>query len=160
VKTHSAFAAIRHTGDTRHKLEEAKRLGRQYFTTIQANRTAMLAMRDTGVKTEDLQRFFQDCYSKHFRIVEFNAKTEPDERAAERAKQGYSEFVKRFENEKRIAGSTAWNMANAYTGWLQHDKGVGKIPQRTAQRRYESSLFGVTASRSAEAFRIALQLAS
>jgi phage/plasmid-like protein (TIGR03299 family) len=159
VKTHSAFAAIRHTGNTRQKLDEAKRLGRQYFTTIQANRAAMLAMRDTGVKTEDLQRFFHDCYSKHFGKVEFNAKTEAEERAAERAKEGYSEFVKRFENEKRIAGSTAWNMANAYTGWLQHDKGVGKIPQRTAQRRYESSLFGVTASRSVEAFRIALSLA-
>lgn len=45
VKTHSAFAAIRHTGDTRFKLEEAKRLGRQYFKTMQANREAMLAMR-------------------------------------------------------------------------------------------------------------------
>ena len=160
VKTHSAFAAIRHTGDTRHKLEEAKRLGRQYFTTMQANRDAMLAMRDTGVKTEDLQRFFHDCYSKHFGKVEFNAKTEAEERAAERAKAGYAAYVKRFENEKRIAGSTAWNMANAYTGFLQHDRGVGKIPQRTAQRRYESSLFGVTASRSVEAFRIALSLTS
>ena len=160
VKTHSAFAAIRHTGDTRHKLEEAKRLGRQYFTTMQANREAMLAMRDTGVKTEDLQKFFNDVYSKHFGKVEFNAKTEAEERAAERAKAGYAAYVKRFENEKRIAGSTAWNMANAYTGFLQHDRGVGKIPQRTAQRRYESSLFGVTASRSVEAFRMALQLSS
>ena len=68
--------------------------------------------------------------------------------------------MKRFENEKRIAGSTEWNMANAYTGFLQHDRGVGKIPQQTAQRRYESSLFGVTASRSVEAFRIALSLTS
>ncbi|HQX50057.1 MAG TPA: DUF932 domain-containing protein [Planctomycetaceae bacterium] len=160
VRKHSAFAAIRHTGDTRLKLEEAKRLGRQYFTTMQANREAMLAMRDTGVKTEDLQRFFHDCYSKHFGIVNFNAKTEAEERAAERAKAGYAEYVKRFENEKRVAGSTAWNMANAYTGWLQHDRGVGKNPQKTAQRRYESALFGVTASRSVEAFRVALELAS
>ena len=45
VKPHSAFAAIRHTSDTRHKLEEAKRLGRQYFRTVQSNREAMLAMR-------------------------------------------------------------------------------------------------------------------
>jgi len=160
VRKHSAFAAIRHTGDTRLKLEEAKRLGRQYFTTMQANREAMLAMRDTGVKTEDLQRFFHDCYSKHFGPVNFNAKTEAEERAAERAKAGYAEYVKRFESEKRIAGSTAWNMANAYTGWLQHDRGVGKYPQKTAQRRYESSLFGVTAGRSVEAFRVALELAS
>ncbi len=160
VKAHSAFAAIRHTGNTRQKLEEAKRLGRQYFTTIQANRTAMLAMRDTGVKSEDLQKFFQECYTKHFGAVGLNSKTDAEERAAERARQGYSEFVKRFENEKRIAGSTVWNMANAYTGWLQHDRGVGKDPQKTAQSRYESSLFGVTASRSVEAFRLALMLAS
>ncbi len=151
----SFSSAIRHTGDTGLKLEKAKRLGRQYFTTMQANREAMLAMRDTGVKTEDLQRFFHDCYAKHFGPVDFN-----DTEAEERAKNGYAEYVKRFENEKRVAGSTVWNMANAYTGWLQHDRGVGKYPQKTAQRRYESSLFGVTASRSVEAFRMALELAS
>lgn len=117
-------------------------------------------MRDIGVKTEDLQRFFHDCYSRHFGQINFSPKTEAEERAAERAKAGYAADVKRFENEKRIAGSTGWNMANAYTGFLQHDRGVGKIPQRTAQRRYESSLFGVTASRSVEAFRIALSLTS
>lgn len=160
VKRHAAFATIRHTGDTRQKIEEAKRLGRQYLVTMQANREAMLALRDTAVKTEDLQRFFHECYARHFGHVPLNAQTEQEHRAAERAKEGYARFVKRFDSERSVAGSTVWNMANAYTGWLQHDKGVGRNPQKTAQRRLESSLFGVLASRSVEAFRVALELAS
>jgi phage/plasmid-like protein (TIGR03299 family) len=160
VKSHAAFVTIRHTGDTRQKIEEAKRLGRQYFITIKANHEAMLAMRDTAVKTEDMQKFYHECYSKHFGHVDFNAKTEEEQRKADRAKDGYADFAKRFDNERRVAGATVWNMANAYTGWLQHDKGVGKNPQKTANRRYESSLFGVTATRSVEAFRVALELVS
>lgn len=160
VRTHAAFATIRHTGDTRQKIAEARRLGRQYLVTMQANRNAMLAMRDTAVKSEDLQRFFHECYAKQFGPVVINAQTESEQRQAERAKAGFADFSKRFESERRIAGTTVWNMANAYTGWLQHDKGVGRNPQKTAQRRYESALFGVTASRSVEAFRVALQLVS
>jgi phage/plasmid-like protein (TIGR03299 family) len=160
VRGHAAFSAIRHTGDTRQKLEEAKRLGRHYLMTMKANREVMLVMRDTAVKSDDLQRFFHSCYSKHFGPVELNAKNEAAQQAADRAKDGYTKFLERFEREKRIAGTTVWNMANAYTGWLQHDKGVGKDPQKTVKRRYESSLFGVIASRSVEAFRVALDLAS
>ena len=140
VKTHSAFAAIRHTGDTRHKLEEAKRLGLQYFTNVQANREAMLAMRDTGVKTEDLQRFFHDCYSKHFGKVEFNAKTEAEERAAERAKFArhpfrehchtvFAEFRSCFllplENHLFVAMCDARAMSSS-TGWPSLNNSVSR----------------------------------
>jgi len=160
VRKESGIVVIRHTGDMKSKIEQAKRLGRTYFATIKANREAMLALRDTAVKTADLQKFFHECYSKHFSNVQMDAKTEEQERAVQRMKEGFGDYVKRFEKEKSVAGTTAWNMANAYTWWLQHCKGVGKNPQKTAGKRMESSLFGVSASRSVEAFRVALGLAS
>jgi hypothetical protein len=159
VKRQTSIAVIRHTGDMKSKIEEAKRLGRAYFTTVKANRDAMLELRNTAVKTEDLQKFFHGVYEKHFGAVQMNAKDEAQERAVQRMKDGFGEYMLRFEKEKKIAGATAWNMANAYTWWLQHCKGVGKNPQKSAQRRYESSLFGVNASRSVEAFQSALGMA-
>jgi phage/plasmid-like protein (TIGR03299 family) len=159
LKTHASFAVIRHTGDTRHKLDEAKRLGQLYFTTVKANREAMLELRGTAVKTEDLQKFFYGVYEKHFGAVQMNAKTEAQERAVELMKEGFGQYMMRFEKEKSIAGPTAWNMANAYTWWLQHCKGVGKDARKTANRRYESALFGVSATRSVEAFHAALIMA-
>lgn len=160
VRRAESLVVIRHSGDMKSKIAEAKRLGKTYFATIKANREAMLALRDTAVKTEDLQKFFHGVYEKHFDAVQMNAKTEEQEKAVQKMKDGFGEFVMRFEKEKNVAGATAWNMANAYTWWLQHCKGVGKNPQKTAQRRYESALFGVSASRSVEAFRMALELAS
>lgn len=159
VKRAASLFVIRHTGDTKSKIKEAKRLGRAYFTTIQANREAMLELRNTAVKTQDLQEFFHGCYTKHFGQVQKDATTEEQQRAADRMKESFGDYVKRFESEKHVAGATAWNMANAYTWWLQHKKGAGKDPQKTAQRRLESSLFGVSASRSVDAFRMALEMA-
>ena len=159
VKTASSLFVIRHTGDTKSKIEEAKRLGRAYFVTIKANKEAMLELRNTAVKTQDLQEFFHGCYTKHFGQVQKDAKTEEQQRAVDRMKESFGDYVQRFEYEKKVAGATAWNMANAYTWWLQHKKGAGKNPQKTAQKRFESALFGVSASRSVEAFKMALEMA-
>jgi phage/plasmid-like protein (TIGR03299 family) len=159
VKRQASYAVIRHTGDVKSKLAEAGRLGKLYFATVKANRESMLELRNTAVKTADLQKFFHGVYEKQFGIVQAEAKTEAQEREIEKMKEGFGQFVKRFEQEKSLAGATAWNMANAYTWWLQHSKGVGKNPQATAQRRLESSLFGASAKRSVEAFRVALEMA-
>ena len=159
VKRQASYAVIRHTGDVKSKLEEAGRLGKLYFATVKANHEAMLELRRTAVKTADLQKFFHGVYEKHFGAVQMEAKTEAQMRAVEKMKDGFGQFMMRFEKEKSLAGATAWNMANAYTWWLQHCKGIGKNPQKTAQKRYESALFGVSASRSVEAFRAALEMA-
>lgn len=158
VKNTQSWAVIRHSGDVKSKLAEAGRLGRQYLVTCKANREAMLDLRATGVKHEDLMKFFGTTYQKHYGKVDQNPKDEAGERAVQRMKDGFGEFMKRFDKEKPVAGATAWNMANAYTGWIQHDKNAGKNTQKSQRSRYESSLFGVLADRSVEAFRAALSL--
>lgn len=151
-----AYFTIRHVGNVKAKIEEAKALGRAFFKVTEDNRLAMQELRDTEVSQADLQKFFYEIYQRHYKSVNLNPKTEEEHNAAERARNAYHQFNRRFIKEKHIAGTTAWNMANAYTGWLQHDKGAGSNPQLTARRRYESSIIGTLERRSREAFKLAL----
>jgi phage/plasmid-like protein (TIGR03299 family) len=151
-----AYFTIRHVGNIKAKIEEAKALGRAFFKVTEDNRLAMLELRNTEVSQADLQKFFYEIYQRHYKSVNLNPKTEEEHNAAERARNAYHQFNRRFIKEKHIAGTTAWNMANAYTGWLQHDKGAGSNPQLTARRRYESSIIGTLERRSREAFKLAL----
>ena len=64
-----------------------------------------------------------------------------------------------FDNERKIAGATAWNALNSYTRWLQNDRHLrGRDPVRVAERRVESKLFGVDSDRSVAALATALAL--
>jgi broad specificity phosphatase PhoE len=68
-------------------------------------------------------------------------------------------MVGRFEGDRQVAGATAWNAMNAYTGWLQNDRPPrGKDPARAREKQVHSRLFGVDADRSLEAFAVALAL--
>lgn len=156
-KSRASFR-LRHTGDTDKQIEEIRRLGTAYFSTIKEMRALMEEMRSTAVKTEDLQKFYHEVWQKSFKPIPLNPTDEDQQKIADSAKQGFAMFMKRFETEKPIAGASVWNMANAFTGYIQHDKG-NKTPN-AARSRWERSMFGDIASKSAAAFRIAVGLCS
>jgi hypothetical protein len=68
-------------------------------------------------------------------------------------------MVRRFEDDRPLAGTTAWGAMNAYTGWLQNDRPLrGKDVERAREKQVHSRLFGTDAERSLEAFTVALAL--
>ena len=150
------WVSIRHYGDVKSKLEEAGRLARHFFEVSEASKALMVRLRDRGVTKKRLTKFFEAMYSSHYGAVVGNPQTKADSQAKTRAESSFDKFLRRFEADIPIAGATAWNMANAYTGWLQHDHRVGRDPAQTSYRRYVSSLFGVLADRSVDAFVSAL----
>lgn len=156
AKENETWLSIRHYGDVKTKMEEAGRLARHFLTVSAANRSLMVRLRDRGVTHKRLAKFFEQMYSLHYGPVVGNPQSKSESQAKGRAETSFDKFVQRFEADVPVAGATAWNMANAYTGWLQHDHRVGRDPAQSSYRRYVSSLFGVLADRSVEAFQSAM----
>lgn len=151
-----SYAAIRHSGDVKSKLEQAGRLGRYFMEASKTTQMAMLQLRRKSVTQRKVADYFKDMYLQQIREVTTNPQDRPEDLARNRADIAFQKYKQRFENEAPIAGTTAWNMANAYTGWLQHDYRAGKDPERSKQRRHHSALFGIQAQRSVEAFQAAM----
>ena len=155
ARTKENWVSIRHSGDVSTKLDEVGRLGKYFLTASAENRQLMIRLRNRAVNTRKLTEFFRTLYSQHYGVFSVNPKDESEDRAKSRAAKGFEAYKNRFDAEVSIAGASAWNMANAYTGWLQHDRGRGRNPDRSAYRRLVSSLFGVLGHRSVEAFQLA-----
>ncbi len=74
-------------------------------------------------------------------------------------REEFAKFATRFDKEVDIAGPSAWNALNSYTGWLQHDKAVMlKDPQAANERHIGSVLFGVNAQRGVDSLQLALAM--
>ena len=158
LDSEASWVSIRHSGDITEKLKEVGRLGRHFTTVAKANRGAMLQMRQKQVTAKQVGEYFGDLYVQHFGVVNLNPQERSEELSRARADKAYEQYLQRFEADKSVAGTTAWNMANAYSGWLQHEHRAGRDPARSAQRRLHSSLFGINAERSVHAFQVALNL--
>jgi hypothetical protein len=67
-------------------------------------------------------------------------------------------MLERFDREEQIAGATAWNAFNAYTGWLQNDRSI-RVADADARedRRVGLNLFGKNAERTSAAFQRAIR---
>lgn len=141
-------------GDIHQKLRRAKELADGFFTTLKQNQVAMIDMRAKEVSTKQLSEYFADLYTRQIEAVSLNPQNEKEEKAKDRFDDAAKAFTKRFEHEKDVAGTTVWNMANAYTGWLQHTK--HRMLATKSQRKLASTLFGEIQKQSVNAFQLAL----
>ena len=158
--TPAAFT-IRHMGNLQERVAEAREALKNYGQRLQQNRDLIdaLAVRDLGSK--QVERFFLECFTEHFGAVADNPKDGKQQRHRDKAMDCIRACVKRFEAEQSLAGPTAWNAFNSYSGWLQHDRSVRiKNPVAAAESRLHSNLFGENAERTVDAFTLALHLAS
>ena len=72
---------------------------------------------------------------------------------------GFDAVCKRFDDERELAGPTAWNAFNAYTGYVQHDRGSRlKDQAKVAEQKESSNLFGANANRTSAALTTALAI--
>jgi phage/plasmid-like protein (TIGR03299 family) len=116
---------------------------------VSASRASELAARQ--VSSAEMTQFFLEMYSRQFHDV---IATDAEKKKKDKALEHYSRYALRFDRESGKFGATRWIMANAYTGWLQHDRKVERLS--SSERKIHRRLFGTDIERSDEAFALAL----
>lgn len=156
-----AAYVCRHSGKLKERVEEAKQALKHYAKHMEENRKLMEELANVDVNSAKIKKFFLEMHQRHFGAIKEKPVTRTKERQRERAMEGIAACIKRFEKEESIAGPTAWNMFNAYTGMVQHDySSRRKDPTIKAEAKLSTNLFGVNADRTIETFKAALQLAT
>jgi len=153
--------SIRHTSNVMKRIEEAKVALQQYGKAVLGTKKLAEVLSGKAVTSEEVKEFFLKCYSSQIGEIPANPKNGFEERRVQKAQSAYSSFIKRFDDEKGIAGTTAWNMANAWSGLIQHDmKSRGSDDGDRIEKRVDANLFGLGQERTlagfANAFKFAL----
>lgn len=155
----TAAYICRHTQSLASRVNEARAALRMYGQTLASNRVMIDALAARDVSHDAVNRFFLAAFAGQFGAVADVATTKPERRHRENALDCIRLCVDTFEREQSVAGPTAWNAMNAYTNWLQHGRKVHrKDPVAAAEVRLASNLFGESANRTADAFRMAFSL--
>jgi phage/plasmid-like protein (TIGR03299 family) len=147
-----------HLGDVRQKVEQAKGALELYGKSIKGTRALIDAAAAKDLKREDVQRFFLECYTRDFGPIASNPKDAAEERARTKAQEACLKVSERFDRERELAGATAWNAFNAYTGWSQNDRRFWKNQAKEQERQIGSKLFGQDSERAIETLVAALAL--
>lgn len=158
VKMGSASYMACHLGDIRGKVEDAKQALGLYGRSLEATRQMLDQTAAKQVTREDVQRFFLECYTRDFGPIAANPKDAAEERARSKSQDAFVKVMARFDAERKLAGTTAWNVFNAYTGWSQNDRTFWKNAEKEDDRRTASKLFGQDIERATAALMTALAL--
>lgn len=158
TKAAPAAFVVNHLGDLSEKLEAAKQALQLYGRAHEQTRLMIDELAAKELTREDVQRFFLECYTHDFGAIASNPKDKAEEKARDKAMSAFNLFSKRFDDERELAGATAWNAFNAYTGWSQNDRTFWKDPAKESERRIASKLFGQDSERSGQALVRALSL--
>jgi len=158
VKAQPASFIANHLGDVKGKVEDAKRALGLYGKSLSATREMIDAAAAKDVNREAVQKFFLECYTRDFGAIAVNPQNAKEEKARAKSQEAYLQFCQRFDAEKKLAGATAWNAFNAYTGWSQNDRTFWKDAAKENERRVASKLFGQDAERSVDTLTLALAL--
>ncbi|MCK5616582.1 hypothetical protein KAR91_82740, partial [Candidatus Pacearchaeota archaeon] len=130
-----------------------------YGKRLDENRGMIDTIAAKDMMKESIQKFFLDCYTHDFGGIPENPTTKGEKNRRTRAIEACNFFTERFDKEQNVAGATAWNAMNSYTGWLQHDKkAFYNDPEKARESRIGSSLFGVNAERAMHALQVALSV--
>ena len=105
-----------------------------------------------------MQRFFLECYTRDFGAIASNPQNKQEEKARNKSQDAFQLVSNRFDADRELAGATAWNAMNAYTGWSQNDRKFWKDAGKENERRTASKLFGQDAERASDALLTALSL--
>ena len=160
IRTKDQGFVFSHVGKVSERLIECRAALGLYMESESVTRQYIDHLSATELNNEQVNRFLLQMYCKHFGEVADQPENEKEEKKRDKAMLAIATMIKRFERESDIAGTTAWNALNSYTGWLQHDRHnrMASGDQRTA--RAASRLFGSDADRSTQALTAALNLAS
>jgi phage/plasmid-like protein (TIGR03299 family) len=148
-----------HTSTLEKRLAQAKAALGLYGHSLSEHRALIDTLAARDVTSEMCKRFFLECYARDFEAIPDTPVTSAQKAARTKALDGFKAFDKRFQKELDLAGPTAWNALNAYTGWLQNDKPQrGKNAAKNLEAKQHSNLFGKNADLAIGAMKMALSL--
>lgn len=149
-----------HNGNVLDKVEQAKAALKLYGKSLESTREMIDQLTAKEVNREEIQQFFLECYTRDFGSVPVNPQDKQEQRLRDRAMDACNLVMQRFEDERQLAGATAWNMFNAYSGWLQNDRPTvnWKDEGKAQERAISTKLFGVDSERTSKAFELALSV--
>lgn len=164
----TAAISIRHCGKISDKLEQARQALAYYGDTMRRNRELFEAMQAKKMDQEGALKLFADTYAAFWEVAtpeelsstDAKIKATADNRM-NRMQKASQAFLDRLaaENEKLGLGDTVWAAFNAMTGFVQHDKiARGTDDTDRVERRMESNLFGINATRTHEVLAHSLAL--
>lgn len=154
--TDAAFVAT-HTGNIMNRMEEARQALGLYVTATEETRKLIDVLAAREVNSDEVKSFLLECYARDFGSIPVDPKNEKDVKAREKASTAIGRMIQGFESESGIAGTTAWNLFNAYSGHCQHVTRL-KDADKAREAAAHSNLFGLGAARTSAAFRKALKL--
>ena len=147
--------SLHHFGDVTKRMEELKTVIKRYGMAFNRHKEEIDFLVAKNVDSSLMKQFFMESYVRDFGSVPMDPKTSRDSKRKDKAMEAYQQFEKRFEYEQSIAGSNAWNMFNAYSGFVQHDR----TTRRTTVDAVDSSqLFGRNVTMASKAFSLALTI--
>ncbi len=145
-----------HFGNVKAKVEAAKQALATYGRSIESTRDVLSGLAGKPVDADAVRKFFLEAYTRDFGVIPDKAKTAGETLKRKNAQNAWLAVEKRFEEELSVAGATAWNAFNAYTGWLQHRERAGKTAEARRDAMLAANLFGVESERTFKALTLAL----
>ena len=148
-----AAISIRHSGELKNKLAEAKRALKEYASIKGQHREIVGKLADTKIERHEALAFFAARYSETFVIPGEGDNWKLKDRRTERMDRAAAAFLVRYDEEcSKFGGESAWLALNAWTGYCQHDlTSRGANAAARSENRIRSTLFGVGAQRTSEA---------
>lgn len=147
--------SFRHTVNILDRVREVQKAMRVYETSLEQLRAKIDVLAVREVNKADIQEFFHAAYERDFGIIPAATVTKKTEiNAREKAMDAYNEVCKNFDAERNIAGTTGWNMFNAYSNMVQK-KGINS---KNPDAVMESNVFGKGADFTLAAFDQALAM--
>lgn len=158
-RVRSAAFCCRHTGSLADKVEAAREALQLYEHAVKSTKEIMDRLAQKEIDSATLGKFFADNYVRDFGEIPTDPKNLKEQRKLNKANSAFDSFSRRWDDEAHLAGRTAWNAYNAYTGLIQHDmKARGKTDVARYENRANSNLFGLSSSRSMEAMQLACSI--
>ena len=153
MRTASIFK-FRHIGmDEESIVHQASQAMRMMHDDVDEQIQFANTLSSRSVKTAEVKQFFLDAYALAYSPVPVNPTTEVEEAQRERAMEGFNKFSARFDSESAQFGTTAWVMANAFTGYSQHER---SSRGRNSQQRVSVDVFGTGREMTASTLQLAL----
>lgn len=158
----AAFSCL-HVGTLKERVAEARTALERYSERLNENREMIDVLAARDVNSDAVNRFFLECYAKQFGAVAVNPRDKKEAAHREKAVDAVGKCLRNFEKDLALTGATAWGAFNAYSHWLQHDRGASinwKDADKARDLRIRSNLFGDAAERTVDAFRVAFTLST
>lgn len=142
----------RHVGNIEDKIEHAKAALGLYGRTLETQKEFIGTLAARDVTREEIQEFWLEVYQEQVGAIPKKIKNGHDRRKRDKATEAFAKMGERFDTERNVAGATAWNAFNAFTGWQQNDK-----KYRSEEARINGKMFARTNDSTVDAFASALE---